>query len=73
MAKEQIAFNFEEEKGAPKPAIDGPDGRHLEANDECQNCGNAFESDSPGCVACRNNAKKLKYLEKLAEEKKPTH
>ena len=41
-----------------------PEGPRYFERDECQNCGNLFESDSEGCYACRSNEAKIAWQKK---------
>ena len=65
----QMSFPFE----APRPeknigSGEGHDFSHIENDDECQYCGQPFESASTGCQHCVANRRKKAYLEKLKKK-----
>lgn len=69
---EQISFDFNKalEEPPKTSSTDKPEGGYKFAEkDECQNCGNFFESTST-CPACMRNPKKVAYLEGLKKEKR---
>jgi Zn finger protein HypA/HybF involved in hydrogenase expression len=62
---EQMSFPFEVPKSQGESIgadSEVRDFSHLEINDECQRCGNAFESNAAPCPECKSNKKKLAYL-----------
>jgi hypothetical protein len=70
-AMEQLSFGFEDkkvEKNPPTTSENVVEGYEFAENDECQNCGNQFES-AGSCSACAGNKTKRKYLENLKKQK----
>lgn len=70
MHGEQPSFNFEKTPEEPLAEPEQEPGPELHEQDECPNCGNIIESDSPGCYACRKNKAKLAYQEQQGQKPK---
>jgi hypothetical protein len=70
MMREQFSFDFEKTPVEPPVEVEQESGPELHERDECQNCGNIIESDSPGCVACARNEKKIAYQKQHQQKPK---